>query len=251
MLFIFIALPFILIVADLRSKKKDYTSQELCYWVGLCIIAVIGISWMGFNGVRNYRYVFGMASFSLIFSVHYILSYCCKIKNQVIIGAILLALGAAKWHVIVEEKGHRQRPAIEDNIAVLKNELHTADVIERVYWRQGITEKGYYDNLEKAQKSAWGSASIWKRYSFFLVPFRPQITIWSTSIINWNSLENEELIAKDIRDYGLEYVMVPYDEELQFLTPEEYAKTIVHYKKKPDKILFDYGHPEELLKIKW
>ena len=105
----------------------------------------------------------------------------------------------------------------------------------------------YNENLDKASKAAWhdhGPAVI----SFFILPERPHVGLWYTALIQWDSYAKEELIVKDLKAYGIEWVMdLPNSsEELKFKTPEEFAKEVVKLERYPKGRYFNYNFPPEL-----
>lgn len=247
-----IFLPLILFFAHLRSSTDKESVNEFCYWLGVCMLSMIGLCLIGFFDPRNYRYLIAIAGFSAIFSMDFILSNCLLIKNRFITGAMILIISSLGYHVMfVEIGGGFRRPTFKQNIQVILNQIHTDDVIDDFYPEHRSAINGFNQYKEKAMRSAW-EVPFARKYSAFMLPTRPQLVFRGTNIIKWDSYDKEELIVEDLKDYGIEYVMKPTKDELLFLTPEEYAPIAMEKGKQrfPKEILYDYGFPKELTQIR-
>ena len=83
----------------------------------------------------------------------------------------------------------------------------------------------------------------------FLLPTRPQIELWKTSVIQWDSYNNEVSIVRDLRAYGIEWIMRLRGGKFSFIPIEDYAKEAVHFNRYPQTTVYDYGFPKELTQV--
>ena len=125
------------------------------------------------------------------------------------------------------------------------------DLIPRYYPESIIANKGFYQNEKKAEKAAWDIGVGGTRpHSAFLDPVRPQVGLWATTVIKWDSYADEKLIVKDLKDFGIESIMRVEKDSLRFLTLEEYAKEAVTYDRFPKEKFYNYSFPEEVARIR-
>ena len=88
--------------------------------------------------------------------------------------------------------------------------------------------------------------------SQFLLPDHPRIGFWFTTVVRWDSYDSEDKIVKDIKDFGLKWIMMIKDQQLIFLTPEEYAKLAMTFDRKPKIIAYPYEDvPQELTRSRF
>jgi hypothetical protein len=136
-------------------------------------------------------------------------------------------------------------PSFRDNLAVLRDEIHLADVLEKHYPEAVRIRKALEGNWDRVEKAAWdGGNGV--NFPAFLLPVRPLVSLWLTTIIKWDSYGREELIVKNLRNFGIEWVMDFEEDKLVFLSPEDYAKKAVGYDRYPKTIYFPYNLPPEL-----
>jgi len=240
-------LPFILLVSALRNNLNVKRTLELSYWLGVTILIVLGISLACHQDPRYYRFGIGVMSFTSVYAIWFILYHCFSVKKDTIIAGILIIVSLAPIKLIAKEGGPYHYPSFKENIAVMKDKLHTSDLIDRYFSKNKLALKGFKDNPDKASKAAWDMSDP-VLTSAFLLPERPHVGLWFSAIISWDSYEDEELIVKDLRNHGIEWIMDPIrsDKELIFKTPEEYAEEAVKFDRYPKKVYFDYGFPPEL-----
>ena len=74
--------------------------------------------------------------------------------------------------------------------------------------------------------------------------------LWYTTVINWDSYGSEKLIVRDLKKYGIRWVMNTEGSELVFLSPEAYAKKAVQFDRSPKIIGYPYDLLPELQAIK-
>ncbi len=245
-------LPLIILVVTLRNKLEKESVQELVFWLGLSVLCVIGLCLATFWDPRYYRYLIGILTFTAVLGVHYILSHCLNIKNGMFIGIFIIFLSLPGYKIIFAADDGPGRPSFQDNMDVLMNKLHFKDVVIEYYPKMPIALAGFENNRELAMKSAWdiGVGGI-TPLSAFLLPIRPQVGLWNTTLVKWESYNDPKLIVKDLKDYGIERIMRVEEEQFVFLTPEEYAREAVTYNRFPKGISYDYGFPKELAEIKY
>jgi len=75
-------LPLIFVVSLLRSQIDKEAILELCFWLGMSILLVMGICLANHQDPRYYRYAIAVMSFASIFSIHYILTNCLRIQRN-------------------------------------------------------------------------------------------------------------------------------------------------------------------------
>ena len=112
-------------------------------------------------------------------------------------------------------------------------------------------DEGFEAHREMAMKGAWdtGVAGV-TPLSAFLLPIRPQVGLWHTTVVQWDSYNNPESVVTDLENYGIKWIMRVKDGRLIFLSLEEYAKEAVLYDRHPKKFFYDYGFPRELSEMK-
>ena len=245
-------LPFFLLVASSKRNFRHDRVFELCYWLFISIGVVAGLCFVSFVDPRHYRYGIAILAFTSIFSIDYIFNDVIGLKKRFLIGLVILALSASGYKTIFDQGGAFQRPSLKDNLNVILNKIHLSDVVEKHYPANKVVMDSYQENKEKILNGAWdiGVAGV-TPFSAFLLPTRPQVGLWNTTLVRWNSYNDEELIVKDLHEAGLKWIMRVKEQSLQFLSLEEYAKEAVKYDRKPQKIFYNYGFPEELTKVNY
>ena len=124
------------------------------------------------------------------------------------------------------------------------------DVILRHYPKNILARELFEHNKDRAMRSAWNDDGF-HGLSAFLLPDRPHVGLWFATVVRWDSYQNEELIIKDLKDYGLQWIMDSSSgPTVVFLSLEEYAKKAVTYDRFPKQIGFPYNMPEELTRSK-
>ena len=131
------------------------------------------------------------------------------------------------------------------------NRLHFSDIADRYYPLNKIAEAGLKAHPQKGMKGAWdigiGGANP---LSAFLLPVRPQVGLWNTSVVKWDSYAHPESIVADLKEHGIEWVMRVEGDRLIFLSPEQYAGEAVRYDRYPKNIFYNYNFPQELAEIR-
>lgn len=241
--------PLIMVLSILKDKFDKEVLKELFYWLSLSAILVVTTCLASHQDPRYFRFALGVFSFAALLSIKYVLQNCLNIKNQSLIAFICIVLAVPGYSIVKISGGASVRPSLKDNLGVLFDKIHFKDVMDRHYPANIIAQEGFEQNKEKALRSAWYfDLYDATRFSAFLLPTRPEVSFWLTNIVSWSSYEREEDIVKDIKNYGIEYLMDVRDGRLVFLTPQEFAKEAVKNDRRPKKIFYPYDFPPELTK---
>ena len=240
-------LPVFLISAGKKDQIEKDSVMELSFWLGLSLVLIIGTCLASCAEPRYYRYSIGVFGFSAVFALYYVFRYSFQIKKEFLISGIILLLSFPGYKIVFQQRGPLERPAIQDNINVLLNKLHFDDILDRYYPETRVAIESFSQNKEKTTESAWDFGMIGaKRLSFFLLPIRPHVGKWSTSVICWDSYKSEDLIIRDLKTYGIKWIMRVKEDDLIFLPVEDYAHELLTDERYNEKITSDYGLPNEL-----
>ena len=248
---IIVFLPLLILMNAMKTAIDKDAIRELGYWLCLSTLMVLGLYIVHFVDPRHYRYYIGIFSFSLIFSVDYIFRHCLGIRKRILSGFVILVLSLSGYSIIFDQGGSLKRPTFQDNVGVILNRLHFSDIVIRYYPQNLAVDEGFEAHREMAMKGAWdtGVAGV-TPLSAFLLPIRPQVGLWHTTVVQWDSYNNPESVVTDLENYGIKWIMRVKDGRLIFLSLEEYAKEAVLYDRHPKKFFYDYGFPRELSEMK-
>lgn len=243
--------PILMLIQHRLSKIDKEVFIEVCYWLTLCLISITGICIVHFVDPRVYSYVIGVFAFTAVFSIRYVLRYCFNLKNEIIIAAIVIILSLQGFSLIY--KGFLETPTFRENIQVITDKIHMDDVIRKhkrcpdIFRLKEEIEK----NPDKFAHSAWDLKSLGLNISAFLLPSRPTLSLWCSSLVKWDSYASQELILKDLKDYDIRWVMQIKDCSLIFLPSQAYAAEAVKYDRFPKDLIWNYNFPEELTRIRY
>lgn len=244
-------LPIFILIQHRLPKEGKESFVEVCYWLTLCLISIIGICMMHFVDPRVYSYVIGIFAFTAVLSIRYVLRYCFNLKNEVIIAAVVIVLSFQGFSLIY--KGFLESPTLGENIQVITNKIHMDDVIKKHKRCPDIFKlKEEIDkNPDKFANSAWDLQSFGLNIPAFLLPSKPVVSLWCNSLIKWESYSSQGLILRDLKDNDIKWVMQVKDCSLIFLPIEAYAAEAVKYDRFPKNLIWNYNFPEELTRIKY
>ena len=250
--FILALLPLMLLVVHLWSRHEKEEFVEWNYWLGFSLLATMGICIANFVDPRVYRYAIAVLSFTAVFSFDFVLRQCLRINNKIILATIIILLALPGYPIMTAQGGGYLRPTLQDNVGVISNQLHTGDVIARYFPGNLIVDDQYHGFKEMIDDGGWdtGIAGVTK-LSAFLLPTRPQVDPWHTSIVQWGSYGSAESVVGDLKTFGLKWLMTVEEGRIVFRTPEEYAQKVESFDKRPERIFYDYGFPDELTKIRY
>jgi hypothetical protein len=244
-------LPFVLLVSSVRKTLDQEKFFELSWWLGVSIAILMGICLTSHQDPRYFRFGIGVSAFCAILGLRYIFIQCLLIKNEVIIGALLFVMAFAGIKVVNQDEGTMKRPSFQNNIDVILNKLHMDYAIDRHYPMTALAKKLLEENFEKLPKAAW-DADGHHGLSPFLLPASPQVGLWFTSVIAWDSYEDPLKVVNDLRETGIEWIMSgdTNTQKVEIIPIEEYAQKAVAYNRRPQRIAFPYTMPPELTNSK-
>lgn len=231
-----------------RDDLKKELLYELCFWLGISILVIMGVCLSCHQEPRYYRYSIGILSFTAILAINYILKYCFDIRNNAFVTIVILLVSSFGYKIIYSTEGPFLRPTFKENIDVLFNRIHTQQAIKKHYPQIEGIYNVLNDNKDKLSASAWDMESFNINIPQFLLPVRPVVSLWYSTVIKWDSYKEEGLIIKDLKDNGIKWIM-QMDETLKFLPIEVYAKQAVKYNRHPENTFFGYVTPPELNKV--
>jgi len=239
--------PIIFLIGGLRNSLKESPLTEFSFWFTVSLLVLMGITLGCHQDPRYYRYGIGVMSFTAVYGVWFIFYHCLKIRSDMIIAGLLILISLAPIKLITLHGTSSFHPSIQENVDVFLNKLHTSDLMAKWYERNGWAIKGFNENPEKVKTAAWDVRDP-VLTSAFVLPERPHVGLWFNALIRWESYEKEELIIKDLKDNGIEWIMSIKGEggALRFITIEDYAKEAVHFVRYRKRTYFDYGFPSEL-----
>ena len=239
--------PLLLTVAAVRSKLDRNSLSELCYWLGLSIITIMGICLVSHQDPRYFRYPIGILSFTAILSFHYVFTNCLNIKNKLLSSGLILLISLSGYSVIY--RGFLDSPTFEENISVLRNKIHTDYIVDKHYPQVKKVLKAISANKDKFDTVAYSSGI---NAPFFLLPDRPLVSIWLNSVIGWDSYDSQDLIVQDLKKSGIEWILKINSNDLSFLSVKDYARQAVEYGQVRHRTgkFFNYNLPRELIEIK-
>lgn len=241
--------PLTLILLGRRGEFNREQIREWAYWLTTSIFIVMGICMVTFVDPRHYRYGIAVFSFAAVLSIDLILKKTMNVRKDWMIAGLLILFALRHLPLMWAQGGSFKYPTINDNIQVLLNKMHFSDVIQRYYPQNIVVQNEYRLHPEQFEHKAWDTA-IGSQLSSFLLPIRPQVGLWSTTVVKWDSYDHPELIVKDLKEYGIEGVMRVKGGKLIFLTPEEYAREAAAYDRYPKSIFYNYNFPQELTEIR-
>ena len=200
-------LPLIFVKTIINSKIDKDLFFELSFWLGLSILAIMGICLSCHQDPRYYRYPIGILSFTAVLSLHYILKYCFNIKKPILISGIILLAAMPGYNIMYQTEGYFIRPTFKENIDVLFNRIHTDYAIKKHYPEIEKIIKVFEENKEKIDASAWDEGSFNYNMPQFLLPIRPVVSMWFSTTIKWDSYSSKKLIIKDLKSHGILWIM--------------------------------------------
>lgn len=246
-------LPLIFLTPRSKAARDNSSDNivELCYWLGLSILILMGICLFCHQDPRYYRYPIAIFSFSVVLSIVYICENNFSIRKTVLVNAIILFSALPGYKIVYDQGGSFKRPALKENIGVLTNRIHMDYMIEKYYPNVLIVAEAFRKNPEKIGVSAWDAIQTGMNFPAFLLPIRPVISPWLSSTIRWDSYVSEEAVIGDLRYHDINWVMSFRDRELVFVSAKDYAAEAVKFERYPKRIYFDYGFPRELSSINY
>jgi hypothetical protein len=241
----------VLMILALRKKEFDIDSfKEMCFWLGLSVIILVGLCLISFVDPRIYRYPIAVMAVACVFSLKFLLEHCFGLRGAVV--SVIILLIALNGFQIMFSHNQYRRPMIQQNAAVLLNRLHMKDLLSIYYPDNIIAQEGAKQNPRMFKSAAWdtgigGVTSL----SAYLLPSRPQVGLWYTTVVRWDSYKNVEALVSDLQHQGIEWIMKVQNGKLIFESDEDYAKRAVKFDRFPKQLYYNYGFPQELVNVKY
>ena len=227
--------------------------QEVSYWLLVCLIAIIGTCLAFWQDPRYYRYPIALMAFTAVFGLDHIARNAVGLRSTAMIGVALLILALPGYGIMWQQGGGFSYPTIGDNLAVFSNSLSTAQVMQQRYPKSVLASREAFLHPVEYERSAWdtdmGEGN--KALSSFLLPLRPQVGLWTTNIIKWQSYPNAKQSAAELSQYGVDWIFRVSDGGLRLLSSGEYALEAEKFDQFPDHTTWDYGFPAELVKVEY
>ena len=244
--------PIVLLVSSLRSASTTQ-SIEVYYWFVVCLIAVIGLCLAFWQEPRYYRYLIGLMAFAAVFGIDYIARYAVGLRSGWIIGSVLIILATPGYGIVRQQGGVFAYPTIADNLGVLSNQLSTAQVMQQRYPNSLLARREALNHPMEFERAAWDTSrgEGGKPLSAYLLPLRPQVGLWLTSIIGWNSYPLPELSSADLTRYGVDQIFRVREGKFQIVSSDVYAREAEKFNRYPDRTVYDYGFPAELVVVSY
>ncbi len=247
-------LPFIIGISIMKPKFDKAAGFELCFWLGLSLISVIGVCYTGWQDPRAYRYPLGILAFTVIFTLHYLFTACLSINKRALLCGLILAVSLIGSRnegprIITQKGGPFGFPTYKENIDTFRDRIHTDYAVKKYYPQIETMLETLGKNQDKLASAAWNLDSFNFNFPAFLLPQRPITSLWDNAMIKWDSYKDENLIINDFNKYGIKWIIIAKGNDLVFMEMKDYAREAVNYKRYPDKVFQDYGFPAELTKI--
>jgi len=245
--------PLVLFVSSLRNCVDNRSVQEVSYWLLVCLIAIIGTCLAFWQDPRYYRYPIALMAFTAVFGLDHIARNAVGLRSTALIGVALLILASPGYGIMRQQGGGFSYPTIADNLAVFSNRLSTAQVMQQRYPKSVLASREAFLHPVEYERSAWdtdmGEGN--KALSSFLLPLRPQVGLWYTNIIKWQSYPNAKQSAAELSQYGVDWIFRVSDGGFRLLSSGEYALEAEKFDRFPDHTTWDYGFPAELVKVEY
>ncbi len=224
--------------------------QELCFWIGLSLLTIIGLCLLSFVDPRVYRYGIAVMAVAAVFSLEFILRHCLSLPPKIAL-VVILIIAAQGWKIMLMQEGASKYPTIKQNLEVLTNKLHMADLMPVYYPDNLVVNNEYAKNPERFKYAAWdsGVGGVTSLSAYFL-PIRPQVGLWYTTAVDWKSYQNTQAIMNDLKKQNIEWVMRVQSGKLEFESAAAYAQRASLFDLHPKELFYNYGFPEELSRIK-
>jgi hypothetical protein len=242
--------PFMLFISMARKKFEQERFLHLAYWMIVTVLIAMGISLTSHQDPRYYRYGIAVFAFTSIVTIEFILMNILAIRQRAVFILLVLIFSLAECRIIFQAPGFFQFPSVKENVQVLFNQIHLDDIVSKYYHRNIVIDNYFKEHPSTDLKLAWEMDQL-KWVSAFLIPppIKPQLGLLNltTTVINWDSYRSEELVVRDLKNYGIEKIIRVEDDQVTLISLEEFASQAVKIDRFPKKIRFDYGFPPEIV----
>jgi hypothetical protein len=250
LLCIFLVLfPLILLWSrKLRRNWEIIKVEEISYWLCLSLFMLLAISLGSHTDPRYYRYAIGIFCVGAVISYAHIFEMVMPVRNRLASGLIIVMIGFSGARIAASQGGPFRRPTIRENLAVLLNKRHTADILPPRYPEVAKVEALAASDQDKFAESAYFVSAV-SNFPLFFVPTRPVVGLYRTTVIDWDSYESVEKVKRDLEKNNIKWIMVWLGGErgLVFESVDEFAVRALGFDRNPQNIYSNYGMPGELL----
>lgn len=246
-------LPIFLFLLYVKNKEDKKQLIELFFWLGLCVLAVMGMSLVSHWEPRYHRYPIAIMAFTAVLSVRFIFM-SIGLRNKFIIGLVMLLIalkGSVNegYKLIFSHGDTFVRPSMRENTDIILDRIHTDYAVRKVCPEIDAINSSLRENNDKINSAAW---ELSFSYPLFLLPVRPQISPMLSATIKWDSYNSPEAVMSDLKRQGIDWVMQMRDGKLIFITALEYSREAGKFNKHPSQRIGNYGGlPPELIDIRW
>ncbi len=243
--------PLIVFGAVHRKQYDREIFQEMSYWLTLSVVVMIAIPLVNFVDPRNYRYGIALIAVAVVIGLHFLLRYVFKAPRFLEITIILL-IAVQGWGIMLHQGGDFKRPFIHDNWLVLTDHLHMKEMMYYYYPANAVVEQELPAYKELFASGAWdiGVAGV-TPLSAFLLPTRPQVGLWYTTAVRWDSYSSPMLVAMDLSESGINWVMGVRNGHMYFENPLQYGQRAAAFDRHPSHLFYNYNFPEELSVVRY
>jgi len=245
-------LPIILLIRTKSVRSLDRNLlKELTFWLGLSLLVVMGLCLSSHQDSRYYRYAIAILSFTAVMSLSYFFRNCLNLKSRFFVGGIILLFafkGGSNegYKTIYKTGGSSMIPTFAENRDVLLNKIHAEDAVKKHYPQVARIENILNKNKDKLSKAAWDMKSFNINIPQFLLPKRPVVSMWYSTLIRWDSYSSPELIVKDLENQEIEWIIALKDDDWVFMPIKDYAVEAAAYDKYPKQQFYSYHTVPEL-----
>jgi len=237
--------PAIWMLSYIRKKDDPGVFAELGYWFTVSMFIMVGTCMVSFCDPRPYRYGIAVMAVAAVLMLDYIFARCFGWSRRWVTAAIII-VGLQGWPVITHQ-GVLKKPDFSTNLMILQDKLHMKDFINYMFKENAIIfdeTQAYHDLMPL---TAWNTdANVG---SIFLLPTRPEVNVWYTNVVKWDSYRSPDLVAQDLRNAGIYFLLSVRDGHLYFENALDYGKRVAAADRIPKTIYYDYGFPKELIQI--
>jgi hypothetical protein len=244
-------LPLLIVLSLGRGKEEALKRiPDLCFWLSVSVLVLFGICLSSFVDPRHYRYAVAVMAVAAVVGLDYLLRHVLRLPAKLI--GLIIVVVSLQGLSIVHQTGVMKYPSIKENLAVLSNKMHLEDVLGEYYPGNQIVSREILNQADKMSGAAWDiGAGGGNGLSAFLLPTYPQVGLWYTTAVKWESYRSPEAIARDLSEAGINRVMSLKEGHLAFEEPIEYGRRVSQFDRHPKGLFYNYGFPAELAQVRY
>lgn len=241
-------LPLVILIALKKRNPPDRDEMlELCFWLVLSVLMLIGVTKGSHWDSRYYRFPIGIFTWAAMFGIYFVFRYNLGITRKWVAGGCLFVFALTGVRIVKAEDGPFFYPNIKENIGVIMNRIHMADIMPKQYPNVKNLQQAIADNPDKMESVAYYVRAM-SNFPLYFVPTRPIVGVYRTNVIGWDSYDSEELVVKDLVDNGIKWVVAFDGTNAEFLSPQEFAEIAVQENRFPKEYYHADFFPDELRK---